>query len=446
MAKAQKPSAPASGDWAGAVRTGTAGVALLGYASIALFVGVFGVWAATAPLGGAAIVSGVIAAAGQNQVVQHLEGGIIQSIHVHEGDRVSAGDPLFTMDDTRARATLNTRTKQWINLSARKARLQAQRDDAADVTFAPDLQALAEENGLGHVLEEQRAEFLARLARFKSEVVILNQRVAAGQDAIAGFESQKRALEEQLAVVSEETERKEKLLDQGLTNRSEYTALLRSQADLIGQIGAIAAQLEQTRTQIAEAKEQLVRQDTQRVEQSLTELNDVTAQIGETEELLSAARDVLTRIVIRAPSDGLIVRINQNTPGSVVGPGEAMAQLLPTSSELIVEAQLSPGDVDIVRPGQDADLRFVALNMRTTPQVPGSVTYVSPDRLIDPKSGQPFFIARLRITDELPPDVDRDQIYPGMPVEALISTGERTFFEYLAKPLTDSFNRAFREQ
>jgi len=432
--------------WSATVRTGTRAVALVGYLAILLFAGAFGVWAATAPLAGAAIVSGVIAAAGQNQVVQHLEGGIIRDIHVREGDRVSDGDPLFTMDATRASASLNTATKQWINLRARKARLEAQRDGADAVGFDDTLVERAAENGLSHVLQEQREEFAARLARFNSEIVILNQRVAAGREAIIGFASQKTALEDQLAVVDDETERKKTLLGQGLTNRSEYTALLRSQADLVGQIGSIASQMEQTRTQIAEAREQLVRQQSQRVEQSLAELNEVSAEIGNVEEQLAAARDVLDRIVVRAPSDGLVIRIEQNTPGSVVGPGEELAQLLPTSSELIVEARLSPADVDIVRPGQQADLRFVALNMRTTPQVPGSVTFVSPDRLVDPANNQPYFVARLRITADLPPEVDRDKIYPGMPVEALISTGERTFFEYLAKPLTDSFNRAFREQ
>ncbi|WP_223476839.1 HlyD family type I secretion periplasmic adaptor subunit [Oricola indica] len=432
--------------WAAAVRTGTSKIALVGYMALILFIGVFGVWAATAPLTGAAIVVGVIGAAGQNQVVQHLEGGIISKIHVHEGDQVSAGDPLFTMDGTRAQASLNTRTKHWVNLVARKARLEAQRDSAEEVTFDAKLVDVARANGLDHVLEEQRDEFRARLVRFESEVVILNQRVAAGEEAIVGFKAQKKALEDQLAVVSDETERKEKLLDQGLTNRSEYTALLRSQADLIGQIGAITSQMEQTRSRTAEAREQLVRQKSQRVEQSLTELNDVSASIGEIEEQLSAAEDVLARVVVRAPSDGLIIRINQNTPGNVVGPGEELARLLPTSNELIVEAQLSPADVDIVRPGQQAELRFVALNMRTTPQVPGTVTYVSPDRLVDPKNGQPYFIARLRITDDLPSEVDRSQIYPGMPVEAMISSGDRTFFEYLLRPLTDSFSRAFREQ
>jgi len=463
-------------DWTRLVKTGTTKVALVGYLAVITFVGVFGVWAATAPLKGAAIVSGVIAAAGQNQIIQHLEGGIIREVHVREGDHVSAGDPLFTMDDTRARAALNTHMKQWVNLRARKTRLETERDSAqADifnneataaaeksgsgelndelvsllvetVVFPDALRAAAKDNGLSDILDEQRNEFLARLARNKSEVVILRQRVTAGEDAISGYESQKKALEDQLDVVTDETQRKKQLLDQGLTNRSEYTALLRSQADLVGQIGAMASQLEQTRTQIAEAKEQLVRQGTQRLEQALTELNDVNAKLGETEEQLNAARDVLSRLDVRAPTDGLIVRINKNTPGSVISPGEEMALLLPTSTELIVEAQLSPSDIDIVRPGQYADLRFVALNMRTTPSVAGSVNYVSPDRLIDQATGNPYFVARLHITDDLPPEVDRDQIYPGMPVEAMISTGERTFFEYLTRPLMDSFNRAFREE
>lgn len=435
-----------AGNWGDAVNTDTRRIAIAGYAALAVFAGAFGIWAVSAPLSGAAIASGVIAAAGNNQIVQHLEGGIIRQIHVREGDRVNAGDPLVTMDETRPRAALNAQMKRWIGLQARQARLQAQRDDRQSLSFAPDLVALAREHELDHVLEEQRAEFDARLARFLSEEIILQQRVATGTQAIAGFESQLAALEEQLAVVDDETERKSGLLDRGLTNRSEYTQLLRAQADLIGQIGGMVSRIEQTRAQIVEAREQLARQASSRTEQTLTELNEVSLGIGEVEETVAAARDVLERIVVRAPSDGLIVRVNQNTPGSVVGPGEELAQLLPTTPELIVEARLRPTDIDIVTPGQAVDLRFVALNQRTTPTVPGTVAFVSPDRLQDPATGQDYFVARVRITEDLPPEVNRDQIYPGMPVEALISAGERTFFAYLAQPITDSFARAFREQ
>lgn len=432
--------------WGGAVRTGTRGVALVGYLAIILFAGAFSVWAATAPLSGAAIAEGIIAASGQNQVVQHLEGGIIREINVHEGDRVAAGDPLFVMDSTRARANLNTLEKRWINLRARAARLAAWRDEDETLEFAPELIEAAEEAGMQRVLDEQRKEFQARVSRFASEFVILTQRVEASEDSIVGFEAQKKALEEQLEIVEEEAGRKKELLDKGLTNRTEYTQLLRAQAELIGQIGTITSQTSQARNTIVEAKEQLVRERTSRVESALAELNEVRESIGEVEEQLNAAGDVLDRLIVRSPTEGLIIRINQQTLGSVVPPGGELAHILPTSSELIVEARLRTADIDVVRLGQEARLRLVALNARSTPEVPGEVTFVSPDRLVDPQTQQSYYVARIRMDEVLPPEVDRDQIYPGMPVEVMISTGERTFFEYLVQPVTDSFARAFREE
>lgn len=428
------------------VNTGTRSIALVGYLALAVFVGGFGVWAATAPLSGAAIVSGVVAAAGKNQLVQHLEGGILREVLVHEGDRVAAGEPLFVFDDTRARASLNALTKQWVGLRARKARLEAQRDDATDVSFDADLVAAAGDAGLQDLLEEQRNEFKARVALTSSETTMLGQRVEAGEEAIIGLEARRKALEDQLAVVSDEAQRKNRLLDQGLTNRSEYTALLRAQAELVGQIGAIASQIEQTRTQVEGSREQLVYKRSERVEQALTELNDISARAAEIEEKLKASRDVIDRLVVRAPFDGLVVSIARTTPGSVIAPGGELAVLLPTSSELIVEARVRPADIDVVRPGQSAELRFPALNARRTPEVAGTVTFVSPDRLVDTDNRQSYYVARLRMTGDLPPQLDRAQIYPGMPVEAFVATGRRTFFEYLARPLLDSFNRAFREQ
>ncbi|TCD11300.1 HlyD family type I secretion periplasmic adaptor subunit [Oricola cellulosilytica] len=433
-------------DWARDVRTGTVRIAGLGYLALVLFAAGFGYWAATVPLSGAAIASGIIAAAGQNQAVQHLEGGIIRKINIREGELVKAGDPLFTLDDTRQRAVVNSLASQLISLRARKARLEAQRDRAPRIAFPEEFVARAEGYGLERVLKEQQDEYAARLDRYTSEIAILQQRAAASEQVIKGLQSQLRSLREQLGVVEEETARKKELLQQGLTNRSEYTALLRTQSDLVGQIGAISAQIEEARSRITEAKEQLVRQETRWVESTLTELNEVSAGITETEEEMRAAEDVASRLTVRAPSDGAVIRIYHNSPGSVVRPGEKLADLLPTNSELIVEARLDISDIDLVRIGQHAELRFIALNARTTPQVSGTVAFVSPDRSVDQSTQQAFYVARLRINEDLPPEIKRDQIYPGMPVEAFISTGERTFFEYLVKPMMDSFSRAFREE
>ncbi len=433
-------------DWTARVRTGATGAVVAGYALIALFLGGFGVWAATAPLAGAAIVPGVVAASGSNKKVQHLEGGIISAVHVAEGERVRAGAALFTMDGTAVQAEMNTYIKQLVGLLSRRARLAAQRDEAETLVFGDDLIALAGKHGLEHLLAEQVHEFTARLSRYRSEEVILRQRAAAARQAIDGFESQRIALAEQSALIADEAERKLILLDQGLTNRSEYTALLRSQANLVGQMGSLASETEQARARIVEAEEQLVRADIERVEQALAQLSELSAAVGRVEEQIAAARYVLDRLVVTAPVDGLVVRTPFNTPGSVVGPGAVLAELLPTGSELIIEARLEPTDIDIVRRGQDAQLRLVALNARTTPEVEATVAFVSPDRLRDERTGQDYFVARLTITDDLPPEIDPGEIYPGMPAEALISTGERTFLQYLSRPIMDSLHRAFREE
>lgn len=435
-----------SGDWAASAKTNVGGIALAGYVGIALLLGGFGVWAATAPLAGAAIVTGVVAAAGSNKTIQHLEGGIIRSVHVVEGERVAAGAPLFTMDGTSTQADLNTYTKQWIGFLARKARLESQRDEAESLEFNSKLVALANEFSLGSILEEQASEFSARRSRYGSEEQILHQRAEAARQAIDGYESQRSSLQKQLTLIDDEAKRKLELLEKGLTNRSEYSALLRTQANLFGQMGSIASEIEQARLRKIEAEEQLVRLSLEQVEKALSELNETNVKIGSLEEQIAAARDVIDRLDVVAPADGVIVSIKHNSPGSVVGPGASLAELLPTQSELIVEARLKPTDIDIVYGGQEAQLLFVALNTRTTPEVPGVVTFVSPDRLRDRKTDEDYFLARLQITDDLPPEIDPDQIYPGMPVDAMISTGNRTFIEYLTRPILDSLNKAFREE
>lgn len=163
--------------------------------------------------------------------------------------------------------------------------------------------------------------------------------------------------------------------------------------------------------------------------------------LGSDADLLQISTDAIPLTV-----DGIVVSAVYNAPGSVISPGEKLIEILPTISRLLVEARLHPRDIDAVRPGQAARLRFSALNARLTPEVAATVVEVSADRLLDQKTGEPYYRAKLHITDDLPKEVDADQIYPGMPVEAFITTGERTFFEYLAKPVADSFSRAFVEE
>lgn len=432
--------------WQKTLETNTRGIALAGYATIAVLLGGFGSWAATAPLAGAVIAPGVVAAAGQNIMIQHLEGGIIEKINFHEGDRVKAGDALFVLDSTEAKAQLNRLVKQLVAFEAKAARLEAERDGLDKLQIHENLRRYSAEADADDVVTEQQKEFDARLSRYKAEQNILSQRVEALREAALGLEAQKKSGEDQLVIVREEMGRKKELLDKGLTNRSEYTTLLRTEAELIGQIASIQAQIASSVTQGIEARVQIERLTTTRIEQALGELNTLRAEIADVREQINAAQAVLDRTVVRSPVDAIVVRNLQNVQGGVVRAGEQIMELLPLTSGLIVEARVTPRDIDNIAIGQQAQLMLSALNARTTPQVEGQVIYISADRLVDQNTGQPYYTARLRITDALPPAVTREQIYPGMPVEAFISTEERTFVGYLVRPLVDSFGKAFREE
>ena len=432
--------------WAKPVRAGLAGPILFGAVTLAVFIGGFGVWAGSAPLEGAAVAPGVVTASGQNHKISHLEGGIIEKVAVREGDKVTAGQELMRLQPTAAEASRDLLLKNRFALQARVARLRAERDGKEVLEVSGELKEAAAAYGLENDLEEQRREFDARVTRINADRSIIDQRVAALNEQIGGFESQLSSTRAQIEVLTDDIARKGRLLKKGLTNRSEWNALRRNKSELEGRVGGLQAEIGRAKTSIVEAQEQRARLLTERAEQAVSTLNEARRQIADINERLRAADDVLSRVVVRSPSDGIVVNIEKTTPGAVVNRGEDLMTILPTDSELIVEARLSPVDVDVVRRGQQASLRFSALNQRTTPEVPATVTFVSNDAFTDPQTRESYYTMRLSIADELPPEVSPEQIFPGMPVETYVKTGDRTFVEYAVKPIVDSFSRAFREE
>ena len=432
--------------WQPEVNTRMRGPVLLAIIAILLFGGAFVVWAAMAPLSGASVSEGRVAAAGLNLNVQHLEGGIVEVIHVREGDRVSAGDPLITLNSTAARANRDRLQNQLFTLTARAESLVAERDGVEKLTFSDKLIEMANQDASKSIrLDEQAKEFDARLQRYLNDRTILEQRLASLEAQIGGISAREEAASEQIDVIQKEIDVKSTLLDRGLAMRAEYSALLRSKADMIGQLGQAQSDMLSAQQGIAEASEQIARSAAQRTETAVNELGALREQISDTTEQLRAAADVLKRQIIRAPADGIIVKMAVNVLGAVVSPGQPLIELLPTSEDLIVEARISPQDIDLISVGEGARLRFTALNRRSTPSVDAKVSYISADRLVDADSGISYYLARLHMADALPPELSRSEIYPGMPVEVYIETHDRTFFEYLVKPISDSFNRAFRE-
>jgi len=446
MAPEPAVARPEIPDWKSRLPTGVRGPILAGLLIAALFVGGFGIWGATVPISGAAVASGIVAASGLNQEVNHLEGGLISEILVAEGQRVEAGDPIIELDATRVRSERDRVTNQLVGIQARMARLLAERDGATRLEFSNELISEAASRGISDDLEQQRKEFVNRLQRHQSELDVLAQRVQATKDEMSGLEVQKKSEETKLAVIRDELVQKKDLLDRGLTPRSQYNALQRAEADSEGRIGSLIATIAQRKTSLIEIEKQINRQEAGRSEDASSQINAATLEINDLTEQLRSREDILNRITIRSPVDGVVIKLSKNTVGSVIRPGETVVEILPTSSELIIEARVSPQDIDVVRPGQNANVRFAALNTRTTPEVPASVTYISADRLVDPDTRTPYYLARLQLAGQLPAPLTLEQIYPGMPVDVFIGTGERTFFEYLARPILDSFNKAFREE
>lgn len=254
-------------------------------------------------------------------MIQHLEGGVIHKIMFKEGERVRRGQALILLDPTLAQAQLNRVLKQWIVERAEMARLEAERDGLAAILLPKGVESYASTSQFRDVFAEQNKEFQARLARHKAEQEILKQRVAALQDSVAGLEAQKKAAVEQLAIVNEEASRKKGLLQKGLTNRSEYSDLLRSVAELVGQTGSLEAQIASSVSQTVEARQQIERLTTSRVEDAVAELNKARAQVADLEEQINATRSVLERTTIRAPVDGIVVRSVYNAEGSVIRAG-----------------------------------------------------------------------------------------------------------------------------
>ncbi len=344
-------------------------------------------------------------------------------------------------------AQLKRLLQQLVAKQAQIARLVAERDGLDHLSMPDDLKGGRPDVDVAKVFAEEEREFRAGRASFNSELKILSQRVAALGESLQGLRAEKKATQQQLAIVRDEASRKQGLLDKGLTSRDEYATLLRSSAELVGQAGSLEAQIAGTVSQSSEALDEIAKLKAKRVQDAISGLNTLRNDVSDLQQQVRAASVVLDRTTIRAPVDGIIVRSVYNSPGSVIKPGESFMELLPTTSDLIVEAHVKPRDIDSVKQGQDAEMMFSAFNARTTSRIKGKVFYVSADHVVsNDSSKQAYYVVRLKIAQDLPEGVTREKIYPGMPVETFIATGGRTFASYLVRPLADSMSRAFRQK
>jgi HlyD family type I secretion membrane fusion protein len=410
--------------------------------------GGFGFWALTAPLAAAVIAQGSFVATGQNKVVQHLEGGIIEEILVSEGDHVEADQPLVRLDETAALANERQLFLRRARLEAIVARLMAQVQGLDTIAFPDVLAAHLNDPEIGPIIESQELNFQTWRSKLDSEIGLFRRNIEGYAFRTEGYQQLLESTRRQLALLQEEYAGKKILLDKGLIRKTEITSIQRAMADAEGQIGRLTAEVLETGAQITKQQQQIQQAEQAYREAALEELQKIEAELDSVREQLRGAASVLRRATINAPVSGTVVRLYYHTSGGVIESGKPIMEILPSDVPLIIEAQIRRTEIDSVKVGQQAIVRLTALNQRTTPVLNGEVYYVSADSLPDPaKNGaREVYLARVNL-----PVSELSRVFgfaptPGMPAEILIQTAERTFFDYLTKPIRDSMARAFMER
>ncbi|ABV91887.1 type I secretion membrane fusion protein [Dinoroseobacter shibae DFL 12 = DSM 16493] len=419
---------------------------LIGGIALAILVGGFGSWSVMANIAGAIIAPGQIEVDQNRQVVQHPDGGVVQRIAVDEGDTVATGDLLIQLDPTLLQTDLSIVEGQLFELMARRALLVAERDGQEEVIFDEELLLVsATSPEVADVMDGQRRLFEARNTSVETETEQLTRRRAQIGNQIEGIEAQQTALTQQLDLIEQELADQQSLLDRGLAQASRVLSLQREQARLLGSVGELTASKAEFEGRQTEIDIEILKLSTSRREEAISRLRDTQAQESELKQQRQALRERLSRLDIRAPLGGIVYDLSVFAERSVIRPAEPVLYIVPQDRPLIITSRVNPINVDEVYVGQEVNLRFSAFDQRLTPELKGKVVSVSPDAFVDEATGASFYRVETAPQEGEMEKLEGLDLIPGMPVEAFIRTADRTPIEYFVKPLSDYFNRAFRE-
>ncbi len=403
-----------------------------------------GGWAATAQLSGAVIAAGAVAVDQNLKSIQHRDGGIVSEIAVREGDRVAAGQILLRLDDAQTRAELSIIRSQLIELTAKRARLLAERDGLSAIEFPRELKSQDAEiafvvNGETRLFNGNRAQRHSQRQQFELQIEQVG-------DEVTGLEAQRLAKEDEAPLVEAEYAKLKSLSMKGLVEGSRVYNAERERARLVGDRGNIAASLARARTRVSEIRVQILSIEENARTEAQRELSLVDTRLSELFNRRMASEDRLSRTDIRAPIAGTVNEVKVHTIGGVITPAEVLATIVPEDAKLKVEVKLAPVSIDQVAIGRPARLRFTSFNQRTTPELNGELSYVSPATARDAKTGDMYYVGHVQIEHEELSKIGTGKLLPGMPVEVFLSTEERTALSYFVKPVHDQFSRAFRER
>jgi HlyD family secretion protein len=411
-----------------------------------LVVGGLGGWATTTELSGAVVASGSLVVDTNVKKVQHPTGGVVGELRVRDGMRVKGGDVVIRLDETITRANLAIVIKGIDELTARQARLEAERDDENEVQFPSELLSRMDNPDVSRVVNGERKLFDLRKSARAGQKSQLKERIGQLREEILGLTEQAEAKKGEIDWIVTELEGVRQLWAKNLIPIMRLTQLEREAVRLKGERGQLMASTAQARGKIAETELQIIQIDQDLRSEVAKELREIQGKMAELVERKVTAEDQLMRTEIRAPQTGVVHQLNVHTVGGVITASEPAMLIVPESDDLTVEVKLPPQSIDQVQVGQPAVLRFSAFNQRTTPEINGSVVRVSGDIIQDQKSGATYYLVHIATPLEEIARLEGLKLLPGMPVEAFIQTGARTVLSYLVKPLHDQILKAFRER
>jgi HlyD family secretion protein len=419
---------------------------IVGLSVVALLAGGLGTWASTQEISGALIAPGQIVVESNVKKVQHPTGGVVGEVRAHDGDGVKAGDIVVRLDDTVTKASLAIVTKNLDALWARAARLEAEQRGLEGIVFPQELLERTNDPDVYNLMKSEIKLFDVRVTGRAGQKAQLRERITQLNEEIAGLAAQEKAKDQEIALVDKELDGVRQLYDQHLVQISRLTTLERDAARLNGERAQYVASRAQAKGKIAETELQVIQVDKDVVSEVSKDLRETRDKIGEFVERKVTAEDQLRRIDIRAPQDGVVEQSTVHTVGGVITAGDTIMLIVPQADDLQVEAKVNPHDIDKLQVGQKTLLRLSAFNQRTTPELNGVVSRVSPDVTTEQRTGQSYYTIRVSMPPEEIARLGDVKLIPGMPVEAFVQTGDRTMLSYLMKPLHDQLMRAFREK
>ncbi|WP_386630697.1 HlyD family type I secretion periplasmic adaptor subunit [Sulfitobacter geojensis] len=421
-------------------------VALMGYILIFITFGVFGSWAAVAKLDSAVVAPGTISLEGNRRVVQHFEGGFVEEILVKEADRVQFGDVLVRLNSIEARSNLEVFSTRLDVAHLVEARLLTERALEDEVKFPEDVLS-RNSASIKAVVADQQNLFKGRRGILKSQEDILSARMEQIEVQIEGLELQRSAYERRIDNYTEMLVRMRDGESKGLIQGNQLAQREDELIEIEANLGQVISDVAQARASIGETKLQILQLTQEYRERASTELEEIRAQISELQERRKVAADVLDRTEIRAPGSGAIQDLKVHTVGSVVRPGDVLMELVPEDEELIINARVSPIDVDNVAPGLATEVRFSAFKTKLIPIMLGVVESVSGDVITpDNANESPYYLARVTVDENDIPDEIKDRLTAGMPADVVITTGERTVINFIASPLMDAVRKSMIEE